>query len=127
MQVDHVISVLESLANGIDPTTDTELPHKLFESPDVIRALFTAASMLAPMAQSTARTTPRPSSAGRRWTEDEDAQLCREYDEGMTFTAMAGQHSRTTGAIMSRLVKLGRIDPETLAPRLRGQTLAALQ
>lgn len=127
MQVEHVISVLESLANGVDPSTDTELPHQPFRSPDVIRALFTAAKMLSQSAQGSTARASRPFSARRRWTDDEDAQVCREYDEGTTITDIARQHGRTTGAIMSRLVKLGRIDPETLSPRLKVQTLAALQ
>ena len=124
MQVDHVISILESLGNGIDPTTDTALAQPLFSSPDVIRALLTAASLL--QSHDGARAN-KPASAGARWTDAEDDQLCGEYDAGISFMEIAQKHSRTTGAIMSRLVKLGRIDPETLAPRLRAATLAAVQ
>lgn len=125
MQVEHVVSILESLANGIDPATDTELPHNPFSSPEVIRALFTAASLLQRTDVPAART--RPASAGRRWTDEEDAEVCREYDDGISFMEIAQRHNRTTGGIMSRLAKLGRIDPDTLSPRLRDRTLAALQ
>lgn len=128
MQVDHVVSILESLANGIDPATDTPLPQHPFQSPDVIRALFTAASLLTNGTSAAPRARARrPAAAGRRWTDEEDAEVCREYDAGMSFMDIAQKHSRTTGGVMSRLAKLGRIDPETLSPRLRELTVASLQ
>lgn len=121
METEHIISILEPLANGVDPTTDTDLSHPLFRSPDVTRALAIAASRL--QMQSATVTTPpskqRPASGGTRWTSEEDARICAEYDEGASFTEMARRHARSTGAIMSRLAKLGRIDPDNLAPRSR--------
>lgn len=125
MITEHVVSILESLANGVDPTTDTELPHPLFQSPDVIRALFAAAAIL--QASNRPAKPQRHASAGARWTETEDVQICSEYEQGMTFSEMARRHERSTGAIMSRLMKLGRIDPDTLAPRPRPQMPAAVQ
>lgn len=126
MLLEHVVSILESLANGIDPATDTEIPNATFRSPEVIRALFTASSMLQQRPDDVARR-GRPAAAGRRWTDEEDAEVCNEYDAGMTFSAIAQKHTRTTGAIMSRLVKLGRIDAETLNPRLRDRVQTAVQ
>lgn len=38
----------------------------------------------------------------------------------MTVGQMALQHGRTSGAIASRLAKLGRIDPATVKSRDRG-------
>jgi hypothetical protein len=116
--VEHVVSILESLANGVDPTTDTEIPHPLFASPEVIRALFTAANMLQQEPVTVAPVQRRRApAAGKRWNDEEDAQVCREYDQGLSFTEMGSKHARTTGAIMGRLIQLGRIDPNTLAPR----------
>ena len=127
MLLEHVVSILESLANGIDPATDTEIPDSTFRSPEVIRALFTAAAMLQRRPDDAALSRSRPAAAGRRWTDEEDADLCNEYDAGLTFSAIAQKHTRTTGAIMSRLVKLGRIDAETLSPRMRDRVQAAVQ
>ena len=127
MLLEHVVSILESLANGIDPATDTEIPNSTFRSPEVIRALFTASNMLQQRPDDIASRRSRPAAAGRRWTDEEDAEVCNEYDAGMSFSAIAQKHTRTTGAIMSRLVKLGRIDAETLNPRLRDRVQAAVQ
>jgi hypothetical protein len=121
MQLEHVLSILESLANGIDPATDVEIPNDTFRSPEVIRALFTASAML-----SAPRGT-RPAAAGARWTDEEDAEVCREYEAGDSFTAIAEKHKRSTGAIMSRLVKLGRVDAETLSPRIRDRVQTTVQ
>jgi hypothetical protein len=126
MQLDHVVSILEALANGIDPVTDREIPDATFRSPEVIRALFTASTVL----QRTGSVEPgraRPAAAGARWTDEEDAAVCREYEAGESFTAIAQKHTRTTGAVMSRLVRLGRIDGETLSPRIRDRVQPAVQ
>jgi hypothetical protein len=133
MQLDHVISILEALANGRDPMTDVEIPNDTFRSPEVIRALFTASTLLQQTARVDLRSSeapprrPRPAAAGARWTDEEDAAVCREYDAGDSFSAIAQKHTRTTGAIMSRLVKLGRIDAETLSPRIRDRVEASVQ
>jgi hypothetical protein len=128
MERNQVLTTLDSLANGLDPTTGARIPHDLFASPDVIRALFTAASLLrsadgeetpAPRAGS------RPTAAGQRWTEQEDALLCHAFDGGTPVADIARQHGRTKGAITLRLVKLGRIDPETVKTRERGVQLTA--
>ena len=34
MQIQQVISILDSVAAGVDPTTGQPLPHDLFRSPD---------------------------------------------------------------------------------------------
>jgi hypothetical protein len=102
----------------------------VFHTADVIRAFYAAAGMLrqatpppeAGAAASTAERsirTDRPASAGARWTNEEDALLCAEFDGGMTVHDIATQHGRTRGAITSRLVKLGRIDPDTVNVRNR--------
>jgi hypothetical protein len=111
----QVISILESLAGGLDPTTGAALPADLFQSPDVIRALSAAAQALK---RDNAR--PRLAAAGARWNAEEDAAVCREYDEGTPVAQIARQHNRTPGAIRSRLVHLGRMDPGTVRVRDRG-------
>jgi hypothetical protein len=60
----QVISILESLAGGLDPTTGAALPPNLFQSPDVIRALFTAAQVL--KGEPVLSSRPRPAAAGAR-------------------------------------------------------------
>jgi hypothetical protein len=124
MELEHVISILESLANGIDPATDLEIPDAAFRTPEVIRALFAAAKLLQ-HTEPPARV--RPAAAGARWTDTEDAEVCKEYEAGTSFMEIARKHNRTSGAIMSRLVKLGRIDADTLNPRIRDRVQATVQ
>lgn len=115
MERQQVITVLESLANGIDPANGARIPIEAFHTGDTVRALFAAAGFLksAPSRQKFA-------SAGAAWTAEEDARLGREFDSGMTVAQMALQHGRTSGGITARLVKLGRIDPAKVKSRDRG-------
>ena len=121
MEMERVVSILDSLAAGVDPGSGGVIPHETYQSPDVIRALFTAANTLRqPRAAAPARASgDRPHAAGRRWSEEEDSLLCHEFDGGMSVPDIARQHDRTRGAITSRLVKLGRLDPETVRVRER--------
>ena len=98
MQRDEVISILELLAHGQPPT--------------VMEALVTATNLL--------RQNPRPESSGRRWTDEEDALLCREFDEGRPVGELAKKHGRTRNAIHLRLIKLGRLEPGAVTVRERG-------
>jgi len=43
------------------------------------------------------------------WTKEEDQQLIREYESGISTKELSGLHKRTQGAIRSRLKKLGKI------------------
>lgn len=112
MEQSQVVTILESLASGIDPITGTAC-NSVFTAPDVIVALSMAADQLK------RRSHP---AAGARWTVDEDAVLCREFDEGVPVAEIAKRHGRTASAITLRLVKLGRIDAETIRLRQRGAT-----
>lgn len=120
MERSQVITVLESLASGVDPTTGS-VSHEVFAAPNVIRALFVAADLLKQTpASATGTQKQQPPAAGARWTADEDAVLAREFDQGTSIAEIASRHSRTRGAITSRLVKLGRIDPSSVRLRDRG-------
>lgn len=121
MDRDQVLLIVDSLAKGVDPATGSKLPHDVFHSADVVRALFAAANLLRGEAAVPAPPQkPRPASAGARWTEQEDALVCHAFDAGTPVAKIASQHGRTPGAITLRLVKLGRIDPESVKTRERG-------
>ena len=115
MQIQQVISILDSVAAGVDPHTGQPLPHDLFQSPEVIPAFAAAAEIL----RSGGTRRPRPQAAGARWTDEEDARLATEFDGGTSVAEIARLHGRTPGAINSRLVTLGKIDPETVNVRER--------
>lgn len=99
--------ILQRLADGLDVTSGEPLPKdSQFNQPDAIRALFTAIRALEGAPQKDG-----PAKAGGKWTDDEDRQLVEAFDEGSPIKDLAASHQRTSGAIRSRLVKLGKIDP----------------
>ena len=124
MERSQVITVLESLASGIDPTTGV-VSHEVFAAPNVIRALFVAADLLKQTPAPASSLKQQPPAAGARWTADEDVVLAREFDQGTSIAEIASRHSRTRGAITSRLVKLGRIDASSVRLRDRGAAVHA--
>ncbi|HWW62621.1 MAG TPA: hypothetical protein VN181_14705 [Thermoanaerobaculia bacterium] len=97
MEQTRVVTILESLANGAGAT------------PEVVNALRVAVAAVK----------QKPAAAGARWTNEEDAQLCSEYDGGAPVAEIAPLHNRSKTAITLRLVKLGRIDPATVRIRDR--------
>lgn len=115
--------VIEVLAKGIDPATGEVLPEDSpLNSPHVIRALFLAAKALELQAgkrersasASAATTKPpatKPANAGKAWTEDESQRLAAAFNAGASVADLVKVHQRTTGAITSRLVKLGLMQP----------------
>jgi len=127
MELERVVFIVEALAAGIDPTNGREIPSGVFQTPEVIRALFIAANALRSgrpsggggTATAAALRGPRPAAAGIRWTDEEDGVLSREFDEGVTLSDIARRHNRTTGAITARLVKLGKVDAESVRVRDR--------
>ena len=111
--------IIEVLAGGVDPATGEVLPDDSpLSSPHVIRALFIAAKALELMAAAKpARpAVAAPGNAGKSWTNDEDQRLIAAFDAGTLVAALARTHERTTGAINSRLVKLGRLQTSDKSP-----------
>jgi hypothetical protein len=105
MERHEVITVLDSLANGIDPSTGARIPHDVFHTADTVRALFAASTLLkaadaaAPARQNGPAIRTTLTSAGAPWSEDEDARLCGEFDARMTTAQIALLRGRSSGAI----------------------------
>lgn len=53
---------------------------------------------------------PLPERQGEKWTEQEDQQLTEGFNNEVKFGKLAKSHQRTSGAIRSRLRKLGLIE-----------------
>ncbi len=103
-------SIIEALANGIDPETGEDLSaHKIFNKPQIIRALFTASKALDYMEKRAIREKSLPDSAGNAWSDFEDSELLNEFDAGLLVKDIAAKHGRTSGAITARLIRFGRI------------------
>ncbi|MGZ4958559.1 MAG: hypothetical protein ACXV7J_04855 [Methylomonas sp.] len=102
--------IIESLAHGIDPETGEILPtQNSFNSPQVIRALFVAGEALDSAAKRAERNSLLPGNAGHSWSDDEDKELLALFDSGTPVKEIAVKHGRTQGAIVSRLIRLGKI------------------
>lgn len=103
-------SIIEALANGINPETGEVLStQSTLHNPSIIRALFLAAKALDSAEKRAERSKALPNNAGRPWSEDEDQQLLTLFDTDIPINDIAQKHGRTRGAITSRLVRLGRI------------------
>jgi hypothetical protein len=99
-------------AGGVDPATGEVLADDSpLSSPHVIRALFIAAKALELMAAAKpARpAAAAPGNAGKPWAEDEDQRLLAAFDAGTPVAELARTHERSSGAINSRLIRLGRL------------------
>ena len=50
-----------------------------------------------------------PENNGKPWTEELDDELCRLFDGGMKRKDLCAHFGRTSGAIESRLARLGKL------------------
>ena len=118
MTPEEAKQIIDVLASGVDPATGEVLPEENpLNSPHVIRALFIASKALERMAAKPARpSASAPGKAGKPWSEDEDQRLLVDFDAGTPVAALALAHERSSGAITSRLVRLGRLQLPQQAP-----------
>lgn len=104
--------VIETLAGGVDPETGEVLPaDSPLNTARVVRALFIAAKALDERVGRRDRPRAAAANAGKPWGEVEDHQLASAFDAGKTLVELTQAHGRTRGAINSRLIRLGRLQP----------------
>ena len=102
MDIIRAREIIRILADGVDPATGEVLAKEnVFNSPDVIRALYTVWEATAPQSGGSLR------NAGKVWTETEDDKLRDEFFQNAKITDIAKEHGRSYGAIESRLDYLG--------------------
>ena len=105
MDIIRARKIIRSLAEGVDPFTGELLPREsIFNSPDVIRALYTVWEATSPKPGSASAASPN---AGKPWTSAEDDKLREEFAEKLPISEIAREHGRSYGAIESRLEHLG--------------------
>jgi len=46
--------------------------------------------------------------SGRQWTDEEEKEICMEYDQGVSLTKMVIKHKRSRNAIKTRLKKFNK-------------------
>jgi hypothetical protein len=126
LDTQQAIKVMQALLDGTNPDTGAVLPaDSVLHSPTVIRAL---ARLVLSLEYCEGRSQEKkrklPPNAGRPWAPEEDAQVCDELGKGISVAEMARSHGRTNGAIWSRLVRLGKIAPESVPPHLSPKKIA---
>ena len=92
MDIIRAREIVRTLADGVDPTTGELLPaDSVYNSPDVIRALFT----LLEATSEKKKTEQIPNrNAGKPWTEIEDDKLRDEFASKMKIADIAKEHGR---------------------------------
>jgi len=106
MELERAIEIVKKLADGIDPFSGKRFPSSSpYQQADTIRALHLALEGLKKLKRSTSQKT----GPGRPWSEDEEQELLRQFDNKIDVEQIAKDHDRTKGAIWARLEKLGRI------------------
>lgn len=95
MEPDRAIEIVQALADGVDPYSGDRFPSgSPYQQADTVRALHLALEGLTKLR--------------RAWTEDEEREFLREFDDKLDVEEIAAKHERTKGAIWARLEKLGR-------------------
>ena len=90
---------MQSLADGVDPYSGERFPSgSPYQQADTVRALHLALEGLTKLRRSTARKT----GPGRGWTENEEQELLREFDDKVDVEEIAetkdwGQPSKDWG------------------------------
>ena len=111
MESTQALAVVRSLANGVDPESGEVFPpESAYQRPQVVRALYEAATALERIERFERRKAQLPSKTGEPWSEDDDRKLLAGFDAGRALQELAAVHERTTGAVRARLLKYGRIN-----------------
>lgn len=111
MDAGQALSVVRSLANGVDPESGEVFPpESAYQRPQVVRALYEAATALERIERFERRKSQLPQKTGEPWSEDEDRKLLAAFDAGRALQELAAAHERTMGAVRARLLKYGRIN-----------------
>jgi len=110
MNASEALTILRPVAEGIDPGTGEAYPDTSpLQRAPLVRALIVAVSALEADEERARRRERLPANTGVPWSEKEDAELGRAFDEGGTIERLAATHKRTVGAIRARLLMLGRM------------------
>ena len=109
MQTEEALSVVRTLADGIDPVTGEIFPHDSpYQRAHTVRALMAVVEAVDSRKRKRAHL---PAQTGKPWTEIDDERLRAGHAAGRELTELAAEHGRTTGGIRARLERYG-LDPD---------------
>jgi hypothetical protein len=110
MNQTEALSVVRSLANGVDPETGEVFSvESVYQRAQTVRALYAAAEALEKAERFERRKRELPAKTGEPWSEDEDRRLLSGFDAGSGLPELASAHQRTQTGVRARLVKYGRL------------------
>lgn len=110
MNTTQAATIIEALADGIDPSTGEILMETSpFNNVDVVRALNLALKALSKLSDFDVDPEAIAERNGKPWTPAEEEALRKAFTEGQGSAAIMAAHRRSSGGISSRLVKLGLI------------------
>jgi hypothetical protein len=110
MNQTEALSVIRSLANGVEPDSGVVFAaDSVYLRAPTVRALYAAAEALEKAERFERRKQQLPAKTGEPWSEDEDRKLLAGFDAGRGLAELAGAHQRTQTGVRARLVKYGRL------------------
>lgn len=115
MNQDKIVTIIEALANGIDPITGEVLPdNSPYNQPEVIRSLFQVTKLI-PKAKKSKRTTEQkqqenlekglPKNYGLAWLEGDINSVVNQYKSNVTIDDIAEEQARKPSSIIGLLKK----------------------
>src|SRR5258706_15242340 len=102
MEMDQAqaLAVVRSLANGVDPESGEVFPpESAYQRPQVVRALYEAATALERIERFDRRRAQMPPKTGEPWAEEGDPKLLPSFDAGRARRGLAARHGRTMGGV----------------------------
>jgi hypothetical protein len=114
MGIQEALRIMRALADGVNPGTgEAFMADAVYQNAPVVRAFHRAVGALEYLQErERSRKTP-PANTGKSWSRAEDQQVCEELRRGVDFYQIAKTHNRSIGSIVARLVKLGKMGPNT--------------
>jgi hypothetical protein len=122
MEASEALSIIQQLADGIDPQNGQPYPsNSPFQETEITRALHSAVRALESFVQIERRRLNLPRNIGKAWTADEETILANEFDSGKNVDELARNLQRTVGAVFPTEIS-SRIAEEAVWPFFYGQT-----
>ena len=104
------IEIIKKLTCGIHPINNTPLPaDSVCHTPEVVKSLFHAINALERDAARERRAANQPANSGKPWSKEEDEKLLSAFEQGSSTKLLASSHGRSISAIISRLMKHGKV------------------
>ncbi len=115
MNQEKIVSIIDALANGIDPITGEVLPdNSPYNHPEVIRALFHTIKLL-PKAKKPKKTIEQkqqeniekgqPKNYGLPWLDDDVISVIEQFNSGTAIDIIANEQARKSSSIIGLLKK----------------------